>query len=390
MKVTITESALRSFFNEMMTIPTGPQTPVNVTEPPLREPPIGASENAQVEGIFDLPPVEDDRYNPTCNADLSRAAYALAKQVPPRQIERFYKRLVKLIQDAEAWQQKEDLSMGTVEERLRLHIRKMIKEVLGGEDDYEHPESFISGMASDLEEDEPGSLDIAPEELAASRKAGWAAAGTAADQTPAMKRSNLSFAKKVPKLEPWEKAGYVPEEPAGTKQLGDRESEPSLQQVADDMGVSVSSIKSMEWGDRVNTVDKFKSIFGAQNLDKMLSDAAVEWMDKLESKGLADNEVKLHAAVAYGQMSNNPVETPEQIRAIVAKPGFDDFALAWLESHTDPTDYLDYNSFRNHFNTFIKRQLEEDPTIKQRLELFKLPAAERKKKEAELGLTSKK
>ena len=145
----------------------------------------------------------------------------------------------------------------------------------------------------------------------------------------------------------------------------------------------------MDYNDRVNTTDKFKSIFGAQDLDKMLSDAAVEWMDKFEAKGLKDNEVKLHAAIAYGQMSSKPVETPEQIRAIVAKPGFDDFALAWLESHTDPTDYLDYNSFRNHFNGYIKTQLENDPAIKQRIELFSMPAPERKKKEAELGLSGK-
>lgn len=72
--------------------------------------PLKPTEMMSAQLVNEKPPIEDDDYAPTSVSDLRKAASALAALVPPDHVEQFYRKMQKLVDDAEI----EDASDKTV------------------------------------------------------------------------------------------------------------------------------------------------------------------------------------------------------------------------------------------------------------------------------------
>lgn len=102
---------------------------VTVTELPVVDLPIVPDDEVEVDFMFDLPPVEDSEYVPGTTQELSRAAYALSRQIPSVHIRKFWKSLSRLADDAQTWGD-ENMSSKMTESRLRKIVRNLIMEQL--------------------------------------------------------------------------------------------------------------------------------------------------------------------------------------------------------------------------------------------------------------------
>jgi len=200
-------------------------TPVNVTEPIVRERPVEPSEEVHIDGLFVLPNIDDEAYMPTSQVALSQAAYAMVKKVPVKQMHKFYVKLKRLTQDSIGWQQKEEMkTMGSIKESsLREKIRKMLSEapIVGNDDSEDDPTEEIEPPYEGLPEFEPTAdekekfknyLKIA----SAAQQAGHPAAGKGAfgkKRGQKVPWSNAQLAKKKKPVEFFDKPGYEPEIP---------------------------------------------------------------------------------------------------------------------------------------------------------------------------------
>lgn len=102
---------------------------VTVTELPVTDLPIVPDDEVEVDFMFDLPPVEDVEYVPGTTQELSRAAYALSRQIPSVHIRKFWKSLSRLADDAQTWGD-ENMSSKMTESKLRKIVRSLIMEQL--------------------------------------------------------------------------------------------------------------------------------------------------------------------------------------------------------------------------------------------------------------------
>ena len=109
--------------------PESEQAQVTVTELPVVDLPIVPDDEVEVDFMFDLPPVEDSEYVPGTTQELSRAAYALSRQIPSVHIRKFWKSLSRLADDAQTWGD-ENMSSKMTESRLRKIVRNLIMEQL--------------------------------------------------------------------------------------------------------------------------------------------------------------------------------------------------------------------------------------------------------------------
>ncbi len=94
------------------------------------------------------PPVEDEDYVPVNIEELSRAASAIARMVPQGQIEYFYKRLHRLLDDATDQTTQADQSTEKVNESLKHKIKETLNEMLSDEEKKEFDE-FRAGKKVD-------------------------------------------------------------------------------------------------------------------------------------------------------------------------------------------------------------------------------------------------
>lgn len=133
MEVAVSKQVVLNLIRELLENNNEKDAPAVVVEPPVQELPV--SQNPEIErgGPFELPPVEDEAYEPDTPVELAQAAYAVGKSVPSQDVHKFWKALDRLAADAETWQEDEEMSNSIVEEQLRRQIRQILRET--GESD---------------------------------------------------------------------------------------------------------------------------------------------------------------------------------------------------------------------------------------------------------------
>jgi len=179
-KTLIKRSVIRQFLSEMLTFddspmfdplalpqagpmpkapprddynPTGPTTtpPTAVYELPYEDAPLEADPEIEQ----DLPPpVEDEDYVPSDNEELAKSLSLISKFVPAEKIEQFYNKIRELVPGWDIPIKLEGATtMNKEEQKLRQHIRKIIKEAYE-EDEYGEHSSYDDYVDPDASADE--------------------------------------------------------------------------------------------------------------------------------------------------------------------------------------------------------------------------------------------
>ena len=95
------------------------------------------------------PPVDDEKYTPVSTSELSSAAAAIAEDVPPSQVEWYYKQMRKVLNDAKDRAGSETVEVDLEESRIRAKVRsmlvKLINEQMINPEDEEEFEKYRSG-----------------------------------------------------------------------------------------------------------------------------------------------------------------------------------------------------------------------------------------------------
>lgn len=407
MPVSVTKRALIDLLREEMTGASkkNKDTPAVVTEPPAREPPVEASEEAQPQGVFELPPVEDEQYEPHNGASLSRAAYAIAKLVPPKQIDRFYKRLYDLAQDAISWQAEEDMSMGISEQKLRSKIRQIIREAM---DDDEDP---IAGMMADFKEDEP---DIGPDDpgyeadVRSQQRAGDILRKRA-DAKVSTPWSDIQLKKKKKFLDDdfefWEEPGYQPEpvEPPGG--YGHPMTLDAVAGEVEGLNTPSAVRQFLEDPRKINLLDKLKFLITMpeQERKKVMIGAAADYITKMEQgklkQGFDYNDSAMQSVIDHyisdleeeGVLDPGDADTlRSRTEYVVGLDSFKHYAVEYFDNNFD--ELLKYAPFRKHLKKYWSKMMRNDPDLRAHVEKRKEADLERvrKKKAARKAAKAKK
>lgn len=360
-------------------------SPVSVTEKPFEESPVTASNKIEQEGMFELPPVEDDRYEPKNLVALSHAAFALSKTVPPKQVGRFYRRLHDLVQDAIGWQQEEEMNMGTLEEKLRKKIRNLIIEA--GSD--------ISGMMSDFDEDEPAPLPGEPgyEEWQAEIEQYKGRSRRGAKATQKKGWDEVSFKKKKKDVEFFDEPGYKaepPEEEGGYGHPG------TLEFVADNVeGLNTPSAVRQFLADprKINLMDKIKFLIAMPEKErqKIMIGAAADFITQFEKgkqkEPIDHNDPVIQDIIEHyiSDLQEDGALDEEDAKAlrgrteyVVELDTFKHYATEYFDNNFD--DLIKYAPFRRHLKKFYQKRMRDNPELQSHVEKRKGLDIERAKK----------
>ncbi|MHA2020972.1 MAG: hypothetical protein ACW96N_04605 [Candidatus Thorarchaeota archaeon] len=400
MKVAVKRAALIELIREALEVP-GEEVdaPVSVTEPPLKEPPVGASNEIEQEGLFELPPVEDEEYVPKNIAALSRAAFALAKMVPPKQLDRFYSRLHDLTQDAIALQKEEEMGMSTVEERLRQKIRALVMEAAGDDAD-------ISGMLADLEEDEPTPKPGDPDYEAYQRslRRYGDIFKKRADQSARGKNwGDISFKPKKKEVEFFDEPGYRAEP---VEDMGGYGHPGTLEFVASEVeGLNTPSAvrQFLEDPRKINLMDKIKFLISMPEKDRerVMIGAAADFITALE-KGKQKEPISHEDPVIrkvidlyVSDLEEEGAVDDEDAKAlrsrteyVVELDSFKHYMTDFFDHNFD--DLLKYGPFRMHLKKYWQKMMRSDPELQRHVEKRKVADIERARKKKAAAAARKK
>lgn len=399
MKVAVKRAALIDLIREALQVPgEAVDTPISVTEPPLREPPVGASNTVEQEGLFELPPVEDEEYVPKNTVALSRAAFALAKMVPPQQLDRFYRRLQDLTQDAIAWQKEEEIGMSTVEERLRRKIRELVMEATGDAD--------VSGMLADLEEDEPVPEPGDPDYEAyqrSLRRYGDIFKKRAKERAKS-KSWDVSLKPKQREIEFFDEPGYRVEP---VEDMGGYGHPGTLEFVASEVeGLNTPSAvrQFLEDPRKINLMDKIKFLIAMPEKDRerVMIGAAADFITALEKGKQKDPISHKDPVIKYvikhyiSDLEEEGVVDEEDAKDlknrteyIVELDSFKHYMANFFDHNFD--DLVKYGPFREHLKKYWQKMMRDDPELQAHVEKRKEADIERaRQKKAAVASRKKK
>jgi len=380
MAVTVSKDAIVDLLIETITSADSKEKPAPavVSEPKASKPPVEASETMQPEGIFELPPVEDTEYEPHNVAALSRAAFALAKLVPPKQVEKFFRKLKDLSQDAVAWQKEEDMNMNVYEQRLRAKIRHLIKEANG--------DSF-AGMLDDFEEDEPR-LKPGEEGPYSEEEAGQKSASDAlrAKSNAAVPKSwsDIKLKKKRKQFdwldddtyEEWEKPGYKAE-PIGDP--GDYGNPLTLDAIAGEVeGLNTPSAvrQFLEDPRKLNLMDKVMFLVNMpeKQREKIMISTAADFITKLEDGKLKTplnhNDPVIRTVIDHyvGELEAEGIIEPEDATTLKNRTeyvaeldSFKSYAGSYFDNNFD--ELMKYEPFRLALKKVWSKMMRSNPEL---------------------------
>lgn len=124
MQVTIDSRTLKEFLQKSLE----PRISNEKKLPDSSVNPVEPQDELRRQVSFDEPNVHDEEYKPTSHEDLSRAAYALSKDVPSDKIDLFYTNLKSLVTTSS---EKEPEMDKVTEHKLRNAIQKSLFEAYG-------------------------------------------------------------------------------------------------------------------------------------------------------------------------------------------------------------------------------------------------------------------
>ena len=150
MSVSVKRTALKKFLNNVlferedarygMHDQTGPESPGDQDEQPEstvpNEVPIEPTEMMATQLADDRPPIEDEDFVPENPKELARAADQIARMIPDDQVEKFYRDMLRLYDDAAAEHNSNsnsppvDEEMPTEEEVVEHAIRQQVRMVI--------------------------------------------------------------------------------------------------------------------------------------------------------------------------------------------------------------------------------------------------------------------
>lgn len=408
MSVVVKKSTIKDLVQELFEpSKQDPKAPVVVTEPPLREKPIDAAPESVVDGLFDLPPVEDENFMPTNSVALSKASYALMKDVPPKQISKVYNKLKQVVQDAEGRQKQEDVQMSkpkTADEQmesLKRIIQSVLKEADDGQQSKEDQLDYIkqrhaalkkkqtpvAGMMRDYEEDAPSELKFGDDYISRLRTA----MNAKSDEKSTAGRegwSAISLRKKkpAPDVEPFQEPVHNRHYDMDLDQIASRDDVPGLN--------TNSAVRQfLEDPRKLNLLDKVRFLLNMppKEREKIITQAAADFLDSLETgkadpidyKDPAVQEVLTHY---ISDLEAEGALDPEDSKDLKGRPEY----VVELDSFKKYfVDYLDHNidtlikhvPFREHLNKYWQKALRSDPDMMAYVE---------RRKEADIARVQKK
>lgn len=145
MAIKIEKRVLESFIEKLIENRTEDPYYKTFEEDPEDETPIEASAHMSTQLSVEAPPVDDPDYMPGTKEELGRAANLIASEVPDDQIEKYYRSLHKLLDNAIDSHEDQKFS----DELLEAKLRKIIREADGDDDDDDDIEGYLR-LARDL------------------------------------------------------------------------------------------------------------------------------------------------------------------------------------------------------------------------------------------------
>jgi hypothetical protein len=393
MKCVVKQKAVQELLREVLTVPDKPSNaPIVVSEPPVPERPIDASPEVNIDGIFTLPPVDDERFSPTSGVALSQSAYALMKKVPPGQVKKVYNVLQQIIQDAEARQEQEDLRMAKdgikgLKERAIKHLKVALNEA--GEDDFVPPRPVhpVTGMLKDYEEDAPDELNFPPDFIQRLRTAMAQTSDKGKPKFSDWSSARLGKEKEDYKDEPWMvDSKYKPEpaEPLGYG--GNYATYEQIAQMGDIEGLNTpSAVKQFLLDPRkLNLMDKVHYLLRMPEREryKIMIGAAADFLDMLEGGGGRKGAIAIdHTDPAIKEVIKHYISDleaegalePEDSQAMRSRSEYvvelDSFKKYLVEYFDDNFDtLLKFAPFREHLRKYWQDTLRNDPELMAHVE----------------------
>lgn len=366
MKCSVDEHALREVLSEILKV-TGETPPLSVVEPPVKELPVEPSPEASTEGVFQMPPVHDDNWQPKNPLALSQAAYALAKEVPPEEVADVYSRLQRLVQSAK--EQPNQESGLTLANEVKKKVIDILREAINDEDDVipARPVHPTTAALADLDSDDPGwdsSGDATADAAEIARMRDQSKIDAESRVKPSW--SDIRLGRKKPKADEFEgedRSGYMQEPTAipgtegnamsledlallGAGRRGDpmsAEKQAQLQRIMDRLKISDPK-KLPDIGDlntnsavkqhiqdprRLNLLDKFWYVtnMSPQQRHRVVISAGADFLEKIALGGKVGTLSRVASPMdrevpAYGTQSGNLLysDTKNPNRNIVLDP----------------------------------------------------------------------